>query len=349
MNRWQNSLISPEATILEAIQIIDHSALQITLVVDDTNHLLGTVTDGDIRRGILKGINLDSSVKQIMNPNPSVIQSSDSRINALALMRNTTLHHIPVVDENNCVVDLEFINEFISTEAKDNPVILMAGGLGNRLKPLTESRPKPLLDVGGKPVLETILDSFIEQGFNNFYIAVNYKADMIREYFGDGSRWAVQIEYIHEDKPLGTAGAVGLFSGRTDKPIILMNGDILTKVDFRRLLKFHVKQDASATVCVRDYSLQIPYGVIKADKQLIYDIEEKPLLHFLVNAGIYTLSPDILDDISPDSYLSMTDLLKTLIENNKNISVFPIREYWIDIGHINEYGRANGEYTEVFL
>jgi len=349
MNRWKTSLISPKATIIEAIQIIDYSALQIALVVDENNHLLGTVTDGDIRRGILKGIKLDQPVKQIMNPEPSVIRTNDSRVNALALMRNTTLHHIPVVDENFCVVDLEFINEFISTEQKDNPVILMAGGLGNRLKPLTESRPKPLLDVGGKPVLETILDSFIEQGFKNFYIAVNYKADMIREYFGDGSRWAVQIEYIYEDRPLGTAGAVGLFPGKTDKTIILMNGDILTKVDFRRLLKFHARQDAAATVCVRDYSLQIPYGVIKADKQLIYDIEEKPLLHFLVNAGIYALSPEVLDYISPNSYLKMTDLLTTLMEKNKKVSVFPIREYWIDIGHINDYGRANGEFAEVFI
>jgi len=348
-DRWKNSLIAPGSTILEAIKIIDHSALQIVLVVDNDLHLLGTVTDGDIRRGILKGINLEQAVDLIMNSNPKVLKVSDKRENALNLMRHSTLHHIPVVDENYRVVGLEFIDEFITAQKKDNPVLLMAGGLGNRLRPLTASRPKPLLDVGGKPVLETVLDNFIEQGFWKFYISVNYKAEMIKAYFGDGSNRAVQIKYICEDEVLGTAGALGILPEKSKQPLILMNGDILTKIDFSQLLGFHNSHKVDMTLCVRDYSLQIPYGVVKLEQQLLNDIEEKPLLHFLVNAGIYVLNPNIPEYVPPNLYFNMTDLLKTLLDHNQKIAVFPIREYWIDIGHINDYGRANGEYTEVFL
>jgi len=349
MNKWKTSLISPESSILEAIQIIDHSALQIALVVEEDYRLLGTITDGDIRRGILAGIALDSPVRQIMNASPRVIKADDSRENALSLMRNTTLHHIPVVDENGRVVGLECINDLIGTDPLDNPVILMAGGLGNRLRPLTEKRPKPMLNVGGKPVLETILESLIQQGFHDFYISVNYKAQMIQEYFGDGTRWGVKIRYIIEDRALGTAGSIGLLRPSPDKTLLVINGDILTKIDFRRLLTFHARQETAATVCVRDYSLQIPYGVVKLNSQLLEGIEEKPLLHFLVNAGIYVLGAETMNYIPENSYLNMTDLLKTLVRQSEKVAVFPVREYWIDIGHIYDYGRANGEYTEVFV
>lgn len=349
MISWESILICPEKSILEAIEIIDQGALQIALVIDENHHLMGTVTDGDVRRGLLRGIAMDNPVKLIMNANPTVVGTGYSKQKILSIMNNKKLRHIPVIDRSGRLIGLEFIDQLMKTEQKDNWVLLMAGGLGNRLRPLTDNCPKPLLNVGGKPVLETILESFIEQGFSRFYISVNYRADMIENYFGDGSFWGVHIEYLHEKKKLGTAGALGLLPNRTDKPIIVMNGDILTKVDFRNLLNFHEEHQAHATMCVREYHLQIPFGVVQINKYKLRAIEEKPLKKFFVNAGLYVIDPGILDTFVPaDTYLDMPTLFDNLIKMKKDTTIFPIREYWMDIGQVDDYERANGEFAEIF-
>ncbi|VBB05532.1 nucleotidyl transferase [Lucifera butyrica] len=345
---WKRIAVTPVTTIRETLQIIDSGAMQIALVVDTENHLLGTVTDGDIRRGILKEIQLDEPVERIMNPHPTVARSFERRDIVLAIMKLKRLNHIPVIDDDGRIIQVETLQNLINMEEKENLVVLMAGGLGSRLRPLTDECPKPLLKVGGKPVLETILENFMEYGFRRFYLSVNYRADMIRDYFGDGSRWGVLIDYIHEDKRLGTAGALSLLPEATEQPLLVMNGDLLTKVNFQQLIDFHSIHQAQATMCVREYNFQVPYGVVKIEQDRLTGIDEKPVKRFFVNAGIYVLDPKVLRFIPPGEFFDMPNLFKKIIDNNGETTAFPIREYWMDIGQMNDYERANGEFGEVF-
>ncbi|MEN6349502.1 MAG: nucleotidyltransferase family protein [Syntrophomonas sp.] len=345
MNSWRNVLTNPGTSIIEAIKILNSSAIQILLVVDEDGRLMGTVTDGDIRRGILKGLDLEQSVCQVMNTKPQVVTVEEGREKAVAILKNSTLHHIPIIDENRRVAGLEIIHEIVSPPQHDNRVVIMAGGLGSRLRPLTAAYPKPLLNVGGKPVLETILGSFIEQGFRYFYISINYKGEMIKNYFGSGSAWNVDIEYLEEPQPLGTAGSLGLISPPPEQPLLVMNGDILTKIDFNELLNFHLQNRVEATMCVRAHSMKIPYGVVSVSQQRLDGIDEKPRQQFLVNAGIYVLNPAVLKIVPHGSFFDMNELFLSLIRNQKEAAVFPIREYWIDIGRIEEYERANIDFA----
>lgn len=341
-------LVSPMHSIIEVIKIIDQSALQIALVVDKNMRLLGTVTDGDIRRGILKGIALEQPVKEVMKSKPVVANVEQSTESILRLMKIKVINQVPIVDNEGRVVRLELLNELIEDKNIDNWVVLMAGGLGSRLKPLTDDCPKPMVSIGGKPLLETILENFIEQGFNQFYFAVNHMAEQITGYFGDGSKWDININYLLEKKKLGTAGAISLLHEQPTKPIIVMNGDLLTKVNYNLLLEFHKDHKAAATMCVREHSFQIPYGVIKIDDSLIKEINEKPVQRCFVNAGIYVLEPEALQFIPKNEYLDMTTLFETLIANNMETTVYPIREYWIDIGQHDALEKANNDYRVVF-
>lgn len=345
---WRNILITPDTPMAKAIEIIDRAGLQIALVVDENGKLLGTVTDGDIRRAILKHLGLDEAVARVMNPAPCFVYRTQSRENAILLMKSKKVHQVPVLDEEHRVVGLEIADELLAFPLRDNWVVLMAGGLGRRLQPLTENCPKPLLKVGDKPVLETILESFIEQGFRHFYIAVNYKAEMIIKHFGDGSRWAVQIKYLHEKKPLGTAGALGLLPARPQEPLLLMNGDILTRINYGKLLDFHQKNQTEATICIKEYHNQIPYGVVTVRKSRLRKIEEKPLQKCFINGGLYVFNPSVLAYIPAGSYLDVPALFKTLLDDGKDIAVFPIREYWIDIGRFDDYERASTDFSKVF-
>jgi len=345
---WKQTLVRPEISIQEAMEVIDKSTLQIALVVNEKGQLLGTVTDGDIRRALLKHISLTEPVASIMNPHPRYITCNQPRENALQYMKKYKISHIPILSQDNCVVGLEVAQDFFSQPQHNNLVILMAGGLGRRLKPLTENCPKPLLKVGGKVLLETILENFIAEGFKNFYISVNYKAQMIMEYFGDGSSWGVSIKYLLEKKPLGTAGALSMLPLKPDEPLIVMNGDILTKINIAKLLEFHNKGEGIATICVKELQKQIPYGIVRFEKNHLQYIEEKPIQRFFINAGIYVLNPEVLEYIPSESFYDIPDLIKNLIKEQKVITVFPIREYWIDIGRLDEYERANYEFNGVF-
>lgn len=349
MNTWKNILLLPETPIRETIRVLDASTAKIVLIVDANNRLLGTVTDGDIRRCILKGMSLDEITHKIMNSDPTVAMVDESRESILHVMQRKALHHIPIVDQDRRVVGLETLGELTQLPTRDNWVVLMAGGLGSRLRPLTDECPKPMLKVGNKPLLETILENFIEYGFHRFYISVNYMADVVKAYFGDGSRWGVDIGYLHEDQRLGTAGALSLLPESPTEALLVMNGDLLTKVNFKQLLDFHAGHHAQATMCVREYDFQVPYGVVKIDDQRIICIDEKPIQRFFVNAGIYVLEPASLGFISANTYFDMTTLFEKLIELNKETAVFPIREYWLDVGQLADYDRANGEYRDIFL
>ena len=348
MDNWKNALVHEFTPIREVIQSIETSGLQIALVVNDRDVLLGIITDGDIRRGLLKGISLDESAHKIMNKNPTVSRGFAGRDELLALMRYKKIRHIPVVDEEGRIVELEASDELKYKEDLANWVVLMAGGIGSRLQPLTNDCPKPLLKVGGKPILETILEGLKSYGFKRFYLSVNYKADLIERYFGNGEKWDVDIRYLREDKRLGTAGALSLLPELPEHPILVMNGDLLTKMNFKQLLDFHVEHGSAATMCVRDYEFQVPYGVAMVEKHKLLGISEKPIHHFFVNAGIYMINPESIRIIPKNTYFDMPSLFELLIQNKDETSVFPIREYWLDIGQMKEYERANLEFTELF-
>ena len=346
-NRWKDVCISPAATISEAIRTIDDNSLQIALVVNGSR-LCGTLTDGDVRRAMLRGLTLNDPVSRAMNPNPKTAFLGDSRELLVDRMRQLRVRQMPIIDSGGALAGLEVVDEMISPPALLNRVVLMAGGYGKRLSPLTDDCPKPMLSVGGCPMLETVLLNFIEYGFHNFSISVNYKAGMIVDYFGDGSRWNVHIEYLRESKPLGTAGALCLLKEKPKLPIILMNGDILTKVNFNHLLEFHTAQNSKVIMCFRDYEFQVPYGVVKVDGYQILEIQEKPTQKFFVNAGIYVLDPEILGLIPREEPIDMTELFNKVMEAKWPHAVFPIREYWVDVGRHSDLNRAKVEFETEF-
>ena len=348
MKTWQDALTSPESTVREAVSTIDAAGLQIAIVVDEDRRLLGTVTDGDVRRAILRGVALDDAVIGVMNANPTTAREHDDRETLLTLMRQRHLHQIPLLDATWRVVGLEVLDNLLQPKRRPNAVVLMAGGLGSRLSPLTDDTPKPLLHVGSKPILETILEAFVQHGFGRFYLSVNYLAEQVEAHFGDGSRWGVEIEYLREKERLGTAGALSLLPERPTEPLFVMNGDLLTRLNFAHLLDFHSEHAATATMCVREYEMQVPYGVIETRSHRILDIREKPTERYLVNAGVYVLQPEALDRIPDGEFFDMPELFMRLIQEEAETAVFPIREYWMDIGRLEDFDRANGQFDEVF-
>ena len=346
MKEWKNAVVTPGATIRETLRIIDLSVTQIALVVDSDGRLTGTVTDGDIRRGLLRGLILDDSVELVANTHPIVAHAGDDPSTIQRIMRNRSVYQIPIVDEKCCLVGLELLKEYLVETKHDNIVVLMAGGLGTRLKPLTETCPKPLLQVGGKPILEIILESFKFQGFRRFAIAVNYMAEMIEGYFGDGTSWEVDISYLRERSRLGTAGALRLLPELPSQPIIVMNGDLLTKVNFKNLLDYHSESKTKATLCVREYDIKVPFGIVEVKENHLVALHEKPVQKFFVNAGVYVLEPDVIKKIPPNKPYDMTSLLEGMVAQGDHPAVFPIREYWLDIGQADDYQRALDDYNQ---
>lgn len=345
---YKKVLVNPRISIREALVSLDKSALQILVVTGEESKLLGTITDGDIRRGLLNGMSLDDPIESIVFTTPTVglVNESNQEIINKAIAKK--LHQIPLVDENGTVVGLREIDELIHPSIKENKVVLMVGGLGTRLHPLTHNTPKPLLKVGDKPILHTIVERFAEYGFINIVMCINYKGQMIQDYFGDGSEFGVSISYVLEEERMGTAGALSLLPEKPEEPFFVMNGDLLTNVNFGSLLEYHHQQNSLATMCVREYDFQVPYGVVNVNEHQITSIEEKPVHSFFVSAGIYMLSPDCLSLIPGGKYYDMPSLFEHLIEDRKNVLSFPIHEYWLDIGRMNEYEQANREYSEIF-
>ena len=339
--KWRSSLVLPSATIKEALRILDGSGMRMVLVVSQGDILLGVITDGDIRRALLRRADLDTPLGEVMNCNPHTSKSSDSRNSIYEKMNRFSLVHVPIVDQNGRVVGVETNHRLTSSTPRDNWVFLMAGGFGSRLSPLTDNCPKPMLSVGGKPILQSILESFSAAGFRNFYISLHYLPELIKEYFGDGTRWGVTIRYVEEDTPLGTGGALGLLpEDCTDQPLIVMNSDVLTKLDFNALLDFHLSQNPEMTVCVREYEMQVPFGVIEGDGTFLQRIVEKPTYGFFVNAGIYVLSPDAVRLARPARHQNMPDLIAGIIGRGDRVVMFPIHEYWQDIGRPSDYAMA---------
>lgn len=341
MKNWESLLVGPETSLEDAVAILDRGGARIVIVADGERRLLGTLTDGDVRRALLRHLPLDVPVGQVMCPTPQVAQREWSREQVLSLMESTRLLQLPVVDDFGRVVGLEMLHDMLERRKIDNPVFLMAGGFGTRLYPLTQSCPKPLLKVGDKPILELILESFIDAGFHRFFVSTHYLPEMIREHFGDGKHWGVSVRYVHEDEPLGTGGALGLLPhDEIDLPLFMMNGDLLTRVNYRGLLDFHHEHESIATMCVREYEHQVPYGVIKSDGHLITGMVEKPVQRFFINAGIYLLAPELVKSVQPGTRIDMPSLLENAMAAGNDVTMFPVHEYWLDIGRMDDFQRA---------
>lgn len=348
MKSVENIKLTQTSTIREALKVINNGAMQIGIVVDENNRLIGTLTDGDIRRGLLNNLELDDAIESIIFKTPTVANLNETKEKILQKALSKKLHQIPIVDDEHRVIGIKEIEDLVKPKAKPNKVVLMVGGLGTRLYPLTENTPKPMLNVGNKPILQTIVEKFAEYGFASIVMCVNYKSHIIEDYFGNGSEFGVNIEYVLEEQRMGTAGALSLLNSESNEPFFVMNGDLLTNVNFEHLLDYHTSQNAVATMCVREYDFQVPYGVVNIDNGEILSIEEKPVQKFFVSAGIYMLSPEILSMIPKNKFYDMPTLFEALIQSNKKSISFPIHEYWLDIGQIEEYERANSDYFGVF-
>lgn len=344
-----DSLVPPEMTVHEVIERLNTNRTQICLVVDEQRRLIGTVTDGDVRRGILRAIPMDAPVSAIMFKKPHMFRFGHDRGKALSHLQRNKLQHLPVVDFADRVVDLITLSTLTRPQSRRNWVVVMAGGRGTRMRPLTDSIPKPMLDVGGRPLLETTIRNCAAGGFSTFFIAVNYQADVIRNHFGNGAKLDVDIRYIEEAQPLGTAGPLGLLPGGAEDPVLVLNGDVLTKVDPTQLIAFHEEHEAMATMAVREHVMQVPYGVVDVDNLRIEAIREKPTGRYFINAGIYVLSPEVLRGVAAGTACDMPDLFDRLRHAGERTLAYPIREYWIDIGQIDDYQRANAEFLNTFL
>ena len=341
MYDWRKTLLKPTDTITTVIQCLQRASMQIALVVDGQGKLLGTITDGDIRRVLVRPRGMDALADEIMFTEPITASAGDSRETVLEEMKSARVLQVPILDAGGCVVGLETLQHLLTIEKLETPVCLIAGGFGLRLLPLTNSTPKPLLKVGPKPILETVLTQFAKTGFHNFYISIHYKGDMIQKYFGDGKKWDVNIRYLHEQEPLGTAGALGFLpQSLPDSKIIVMNGDLITSLDLKHILRFHSEEGGVATLCVREYDFQVPYGVVEVKENRAQSIQEKPIHSFFVNAGMYVLNSTLVKNIEKNCYLDMPKFLEQQIVKGDRISVFPVHEYWIDIGCAEEYERA---------
>ncbi len=340
--------LSESASIKEALKVIGEGAIKLAIVVDDNDRLIGTLSDGDIRRGLLEGLDLNNPIKSLIVREPIVIKNNESKEKILKLAISKKIHHIPVVDDKGAVIKLEEVNYPEIPDKKNNKVILMVGGLGTRLGNLTKNTPKPMLKVGDKSILQTIVERFTNYGYTNITMCLNYKSHIIQDYFGDGSKFGINLDYILEKERLGTAGALSLIKENPVDPFFVMNGDILTDANIEDIHNSYVSSNAEALMCVREYNYQVPYGVVETSNNAIASIEEKPTQKFFVNAGIYMLSPKVLEYIPQNEFFNMTTLFEKLIAKDKNVISYPLNGYWLDIGRFEEFKRANDDFDQVF-
>ena len=336
-NKWKDTILLKQATIRDVLKNLNKSSLRISLIVNDKEEFQGTVSDGDIRRALVDGIEQKASVQKIINTNAFIVNSEIKPEIVLQLMIKNKVQQIPIVNEKQKITGLYLWDELVSPKKIPNTMIIMAGGKGTRLGKYTKNCPKPLLPVNGKPMLEQIIESAKLQGFERFVISVNYLGQMIEDYFNDGEKWNVKIDYIKEDKPLGTAGALRLLSPKPQLPIIVSNCDIMTDIHYGELLNFHNNHNADATMAVRIHEWENPYGVVQTKGIDILNFEEKPVVRSNINAGVYVLEPSVIDDITKDKIFDMPNLFEKLKKKNLRTIVYPVHELWLDVGRPEDY------------
>lgn len=351
MQDWQAFSLSTHSTIKEALKAIDAGAIRFAVVLDDAQRtLVGVLTDGDLRRGLLKGLDLNDSIASIINRHPITCRETDSLESVHTLAAAHQLQQIPIVDACGTLQSVEVITPLPlpNSPRHANTVVLMAGGLGQRLRPLTDTVPKPMLKVGNRPILETIILDFKRHGFHNIILSVNYLSDVIESYFGNGEAFGVSISYVYETERKGTAGSLSLMRDRLQGDFFVMNGDLLTKTHFEHFLHYHQQQGGLATMGVRRHTVEVPYGVLDLAGNRIAGIEEKPRLNFFVNAGMYLLNERALDYVPEGCYFDMPTLFNKLVAAGEASVSFPIHEYWLDIGRPDEFQQANEDYERFF-
>ena len=337
---WKKALLSVSSTIGQAIRNLDDSHLQIVLVVGADGVLVGTITDGDIRRSLLRGLDLASPITQVIRRDPLVVPPQMGREAVLHLMRINKIRQLPIVDDARRVLGLHLWDDISAPFIRRNPMIIMAGGLGRRLRPHTDNCPKPMLNVAGKPILEHIVDRARSEGFSHFVFAIHYLGNMIEEHFGNGEKWQVTIEYVREETPMGTAGALALLRPAPDLPFLVSNGDVLTDIRYGELLDFHIRHSAIATMAVRLHEWQHPFGVVTTDGVDIVRVEEKPISRTHVNAGIYALDPAALDVLVDCGTCDMPSLFERLQGKRRRTVAYPIHEPWLDVGRPDDLDHA---------
>ncbi len=330
---WKRAIVGADETLRDAVRTIDAATIRAAFVVDADGAFAGLITDGDVRRALLSGASLDDPCRRVMNATPRQVSADDEGIaRAHAILRTGAVLHVPVVADGR-LVDVVMSPVIDRPKVDHLPVFLMAGGFGKRLRPLTDDCPKPMLPVGGRPILETILQRFVDAGFREFYISTHYLPEVIHAHFGDGSAWGVDIVYVHEEEPLGTAGALALLPDAVgDRPVVVMNGDVFTDVDLTGLVTFHEDRGAGATICLREYSHSIPFGVVDLEEGLVTAIREKPVLRHYVNAGIYVLSAQVRAMVQAGERVDMPELLQEAVARGSRVVGFPLWERWLDLG-----------------
>lgn len=338
---WRHATLHENATIQDAIRNLDEVAIQIVLIVDNENRLIGTLSDGDIRRGLLKGLHLHSSIESIIFRNPLVVPASLQRNFVLQLMTMNKIRQIPIVDEKGRILGIHLWDHLAHPIERNNVMVIMAGGRGRRMHPYTEDCPKPMLQVAGKPMLELIIQRAKAEGFHEFIISLHYLGRVIEDYFSDGGELGVKIDYLREETPLGTAGALSLIEVRPNKPFVITNGDVITDIRYSELLDFHDRYVADATMAVRLHEWQHPFGVVKMQGIKIAAIEEKPISHTHINAGVYVLSPSTLDYLDHGKACDMPTLFERIRENEGQTIAYPMHEPWLDVGRPADLEMAN--------
>jgi dTDP-glucose pyrophosphorylase len=348
MKDLERLMIGPDGTLIEALHRIDTGAEGIALVVGDGGRLLGTLTDGDLRRATLAGLDMSSvKVQKLLEGHNRPVSApvGSSSVELMRLMKKHSVRHVPLLGPDGSVQELALLRELALEDELPVTAVVMAGGKGTRMRPLTETVPKPMLPVGDRPVMEHVLEQLQKVGISHVSITTHYMPEAIEEHFGDGRRFGVEIDYVNEKEPLGTAGALGLLKSPKG-PLLVINGDVLTQVNFRSMFSYHADNHADMTVGVRRFELQVPYGVVDMDESQVVRLDEKPTYRFFINAGVYLIEPAVLSLIKTDERLDATDLIDRLIEARKKVVGFPIHEYWLDIGRPDDYARANKEWKD---
>lgn len=337
---WRRALLPHTATIQDAIRNLDQVAIKIVLVVDETGKLEGTISDGDIRRGLLRGLNMDSPIVSVIHRNPFVVPPELTRDTIMQLMTANKIQQIPVVNEQRKVIGLHLWDKITTPQVRSNIMVIMAGGKGTRLRPHTENCPKPMLPVGNKPMLEHIIERAKLNGFNRFILAIHYLGHMVEDYFGNGTKMNIQIDYVREQAPLGTAGALSLLGEKPESPFLVTNGDVLTDINYGEVLDFHIRQQAMATMAVRLHEWQHPFGVVQTQGVDIIGFEEKPVARTHINAGVYVLAPESLTALAPNERCDMPTLFERLHAEGGRTVAYPMHEPWLDVGRPSDYETA---------
>ena len=340
---WKNRCLGPDGTVRDALAAIEGARGATALILDKDGRLLGTVSDGDIRRGLLRGETLESPVTTVMFTQPVTAASDTPRDALLSLMQAHEIRDVPLIDADGRLVAVRELRELLAADIRDNEVVIMAGGRGRRLMPLTETVPKPMIEVHGRPLLEIILARLIRQGFRKFRFSVHYLSHVIKEHFEDGARWGVSIHYIEETRPLGTGGALSLIEDPPEHALVVMNGDVLTNLDVGWMVEHHERARAAATVGVREHEMQLPYGIFATEGERVRGFREKPVMNFSINAGIYVLEPEVLTLREKGTTFDMPDLIEDCLKSGKLVSAYQITEAWHDVGEMAELERARGE------